>query len=119
MGILDDIKPAAPKAVPREIGVQGEALVVDWADGRQSRFLLKLLRERCPCAGCVDEWSGRRTLDPASIPADVKPKTISGVGRYAVQIGWSDGHSTGIYSWGFLDKLHHELAAASPKSALP
>ena len=112
MGILDDLKPQTKKQSPRAVGVQGEALAVDWADGRQSRFLMKLLRERCPCAGCVDEWSGTRTLDPAKIPADIKPISITEVGRYAMQIGWSDGHTTGIYSWELLAKLHDELAAS-------
>lgn len=112
MGLLDDLKPHAKKPVPTEIHVERDALVVQWADGRTSRFWLKLLRERCPCAGCVDEWTGRRTLDPAKVPASIAPTAMSEVGRYALQVSWSDGHSTGIYSWDLLSKLHEELAAA-------
>ena len=29
-------------------------------------------------------------------------ESIEAVGAYAIQISWSDGHSTGIYSWEWL-----------------
>jgi DUF971 family protein len=38
----------------------------------------------------------------------VKPRGMHQVGRYAIQIDWSDGHSTGIYSWDYLLKLRSE-----------
>jgi DUF971 family protein len=57
----------------------------------------------CPCAGCVNEVTGERTLDPVSVPADVEPTGMETVGNYAVKILWSDGHSTGLYTW---DNLH-------------
>jgi len=47
----------------------------------------------------VDEWTRERTLDPASVPEDVHPLSIQSVGRYAIQINWSDGHSTGLYTY--------------------
>lgn len=109
MGLLDDIKPQAPRVRPQEITVRDRNVVIDWSDGRTTPMDMQLLRQRCPCAGCVDEWSGRRTLDPASIAADVRPVGMREVGRYAVQIDWSDGHSTGIYSWDMLHALAEEL----------
>ena len=45
----------------------------------------------------MDEWSGNPLLDPQEVPADVAPRGIQPVGRYAIQISWSDGHDTGIY----------------------
>jgi DUF971 family protein len=42
------------------------------------------------------------------------PQEISLAGRYAVNIRWSDGHDTGIYSWDYLYDLgarHDELWA--------
>ncbi len=44
-------------------------------------------------------------LDPKSIPDDIHPLKIHSVGRYAMGIHWSDGHSTGIYAYDFLRKL--------------
>jgi DUF971 family protein len=72
---------------------------VVWPGGVRAEIPPRRLREECPCAGCVEEGTGRRLLDPAAIPADIRPLEVHGVGNYAVQITWSDGHSTGIYSW--------------------
>ena len=43
--------------------------------------------------------------DPASVPEDVHPLKLETVGRYALQIDWSDGHSTGIYPFRRLREL--------------
>jgi ATP-binding protein involved in chromosome partitioning len=88
----------APATTPLEI-TQADArtLAIRWADGEESRYDVRELRLACGCAQCVDEWSGAGRLDPASVPADVHPLKIEGVGRYALQIDWSDGHTAGIY----------------------
>ena len=52
-----------------------------------------------PCATCVDEVTGKRIVGEAALPILVYPTKIEPVGRYAIQIFWSDGHSTGIYTW--------------------
>lgn len=72
-------------------------LAIGWADGAESLIDVRALRLACACANCVDEWSGAPLLDPTDIPADVTPRGIQSVGRYAIQIEWSDGHDTGIY----------------------
>ncbi len=83
----------------------GKALIIHWNDGAKSEFGFSELRSVCPCAVCVNEWTGERMLDPAGIPKDIHPLKIHSVGRYAMGIHWSDGHSTGIYSYDFLRKL--------------
>ena len=91
---------------PAEIRQHGERqLAIRWADGALSLFDVRELRLACACASCVDEWSGHARLDPASIPEDVRPRQISPVGRYAIQIDWSDGHDTGIYPFQRLREL--------------
>lgn len=112
MGLLDELKPQAPRVRPREITVRDRNVVIAWTDGRSTPIDMRVLRQRCPCASCVDEWSGRRMVDPVSIAEDVRPVGMHEVGRYAVQIDWSDGHSTGIYSWDMLGRLVAELEAA-------
>jgi len=76
-----------------------------WRDGHESVYDNKYLRVSCPCAGCVNEWTGERTVDPDSIPSDVRPTAWHLVGQYALSIGFSDGHSTGIYSFEILRGL--------------
>ena len=80
-------------------------LAIVWADGHESRYDVRELRLACGCAHCVDEWSGEGRLDPASVPADVHPLRIEPVGRYAIQLEWSDGHSSGIYPFRRLREL--------------
>jgi DUF971 family protein len=53
----------------------------------------------------MDEWTGQETLDPDSVPTDVRPIKIQPVGRYAIQISWSDGHETGIYTFANLREM--------------
>lgn len=80
-------------------------LTLGWSDGTFTLYPSHQLRLDCPCAACVDEWTGEKLLDEASIPNDVKPATIYTVGRYAIGIGFSDGHKGGIYTYERLRKL--------------
>jgi DUF971 family protein len=43
--------------------------------------------------------SGRPLLDPARVPADVRPLSVALVGAYGLRVNWSDGHGTGIYTF--------------------
>ena len=92
-------------AEPREI-TQGERdLQIAWADGRACQYFAPDLRRACPCAQCVNEWTGERILDPERIPDDVTIRDAQLVGRYALVFRWSDGHETGIYSFRYLRQL--------------
>ena len=83
----------------------GTALEIRWKDGHSSLYDPRYLRLNCPCAGCVDEMTGQRTLTPAMVPEGIYPKAIHSVGRYALQFVWSDGHDTGFYSFETLRAL--------------
>lgn len=85
-------------------------LSIRWADGAESLYEVRALRLACGCASCVDEWSGEQRIDPAGVPADVHPLRIESVGRYAIAIEWSDGHSTGIYPFDRLRALGRDGA---------
>ncbi len=101
MGLLDRIAFKNREAPPPEvIDVTAEgAIRIVWPDGPEATVPAVRLRDLCPCAGCVEEGTGKKILDPATIPADVRPLEIHAVGNYAIQIHWSDGHNTGIYTW--------------------
>jgi ATP-binding protein involved in chromosome partitioning len=90
----------AARHTPTRIQQHGPSeLEIGWSDGQQSRYPVRQLRLACSCAHCVDEWTGEGRLESTSVPEDVRPLKIQPVGRYAIQIDWSDGHSTGIYSF--------------------
>lgn len=80
-------------------------LEITWPEGHVSRFPLKHLRCECPCAGCVNEFTGERTLKPETVPEDVSPTHMELSGNYALKVTWSDGHNTGLYSWENLRRL--------------
>lgn len=100
------MSPEDPRHVPTEIGQQdAKNLRIAWSDGETHLFEVRALRLACACAHCIDEWSGEGRLDPATVPIDVHPTAIQRVGRYALQIEWSDGHATGIYPFARLRQL--------------
>jgi len=84
---------------------QNGDLVVTWHDGRVSNYNAYSLRINCPCASCIDEDSGRRTLDPKRVPLDIRIESFEMIGRYAVALHFSDRHSTGLYAFKLLQKL--------------
>lgn len=74
-------------------------LTATWGDGHVSTYAYRYLRQECPCAVCVDEWTHERRLDVAAIPSDIRVLSVDPVGNYAVRLNWSDGHNTGLYSF--------------------
>ena len=100
------MSPEDARTTPREIRQAGpRQLAITWQDGRESLLDVRAVRLACGCAVCVDEWTGAERLDPTSVPEDVHPLRIEPVGRYAIQIAWSDGHETGIYPFRRLREL--------------
>ena len=85
--------------MPDAINLEDDAVVILWEDAHRSPFPHRYLRLRCPCANCVDEMSGKRTLDPDTVPKDVKAVDQLPAGKYGVQFLWTDAHYTGIYTY--------------------
>ena len=81
-----------------------------WSDGAVQELGARALRVACPCAQCVEEGSGRRILDPASVPETLTIQAVDLVGRYAFCFRFSDRHETGIFSFEYLRKLGGETA---------
>lgn len=92
----------APSAI-RQAGPK--ELEIVWNDGHVSRYPVVYLRRSCRCASCIDEWTGVQILKPEQVPEDVKPVRLEPVGRYAIHILWSDGHSSGIYTFEHLRRI--------------
>jgi len=79
--------------------LEPSTLLIEWEDGHESLYAHRYLREICECAGCIDEWTRRPILDPAKLPPDLRITGWEGTGHYGVNLRFSDGHSTGIYSF--------------------
>ena len=79
-----------------------------WTSDRVTKLPFHFLRCQCPCASCVDELTGVRLLKPATIPEDIQPTGLWFSGNYALKIGWSDGHHTGLFTWDYLDELSRQ-----------
>lgn len=100
------------KALDVKIHVSmGTGIDIAWADGHRSHFDFAYLRDECPCATCNDERAKKEAFraaakTPSAVLPMFKPKpraqSATVVGNYAVQISFSDGHSTGIYSYDLL-----------------
>ncbi len=91
----------------------GEGVEITWSDGHTSRYDFPYLREHCPCALCNDEREkkakfGAGSGSSAALPMfkpRVKAKSATAVGNYAIQIEFTDGHATGIFSFDYLREI--------------
>ena len=97
------MKPVQIKLVEKKI------LLIKWDHNLESKIGLKYLRDECPCANCKGETILLKTYRPPKpnmlSPEMYKIQNIQPVGGYAIQVRWTDGHNTGIYSWDDLEKL--------------
>jgi len=78
---------------------------IKWSDETETTYEAVELRRACPCAGCVDEWTGQKMLNDQKVSEDLTFGHTSIVGRYALNFHFSDGHETGIFSFNYLRKL--------------
>ncbi len=108
--------PLDPRRKPSNLKVHvstGAGVDVTWSDGHSSHYDFVYLREQCPCALCDDERKKKAAVTGSigggsastALPMfKPKPKAraAAAVGNYAIQIEFTDGHSTGIYSFDYL-----------------
>ncbi len=81
------------------VGLLRSTITITWEDEHISPYPARELRLACRCASCIEEMTGKPLLDPQTVPASVRARAINLVGNYAIQIDWSDNHSTGIYNF--------------------
>lgn len=84
---------------------KGDAeLVAEFDDGFTGAIGFKRLRENSPSAE-VRGHGGGPPPPQAPVPDDITVTQAEPVGRYAVRIYFSDGHSSGLYTWDQLRAL--------------
>ena len=102
------VKPAKVK-----LAAGNNTLAIEWSDRHLSVYPYRYLRDKCPCATCTDATGQHHRAPGQSSPSPLlilgtkplRPERAELVGRYALQIHWSDGHSTGIYGFNYLREL--------------
>jgi DUF971 family protein len=83
-----------------------ETLEITWEDGTRLHYAAHELRAQCPCAMCNNRGPDVPPLEPADFPG-IRIATLKQVGNYAFQIGFSDAHALGIYSFDKLRRIGH------------
>ncbi len=103
---IEELKKTGNLLEPENVAFspKGE-LVIRWPDGHSSIHTAYHLRTNCRCAVCIDENTGRKTLDDSTVPLEIQMQGVNPVGRYAIAIGFSDGHNTGIFTFKRLREL--------------
>ena len=87
---------------PTEIKLHqiSRVLEITFADGKTFSLPCEFLRVYSPSAEVRGHGPGQEVLQTGK--RDVTISKIEPVGTYAVQLGFSDGHNTGIFSWDLL-----------------
>jgi len=106
---------AGEDGTPSRVDFSGPRLQITWGDGTQQSWNFQQLRFQCSCAECVDEHTGKRKTVLEFIDPNIRINSTEPSGRYALQINWSDGHSTGLYTFDRLRKLGEAAATAPAK----
>ncbi|PZR11489.1 MAG: DUF971 domain-containing protein [Archangium gephyra] len=107
MSIWDSVKPSKKVVTPTAVVVSKDqkSLSLTWTDGTTTEVSARVLRQYCPCAECVEEWSGKRTFEVETIPQEMKVVEAQPVGNYALSFTFGDLHRTGIFQWEYLREL--------------
>lgn len=82
-----------------------KTLSISWSNRQDTHYDVVDLRRACTCAHCIDEITGEQRLKPEHVSDTVRPVHIRSLGRYAISVDWTDGHTSSIYSWERLKKL--------------
>ena len=75
-----------------------QELRAEFDDGATGSVSFRQLRENSPSAEVQGHGSGPKPPQPP-VPEDITVLKAEPVGRYAVRLFFSDGHSSGLYTW--------------------
>jgi DUF971 family protein len=91
---------AVPLPTEIKLHQKSRVLEISFADGATFRLPCEFLRVYSPSAEVRGHGPGQEVLQTGK--KEVEIARIEPVGQYAVQLHFSDGHDTGIYSWDLL-----------------
>ena len=91
---------ATPAPTEIKLHQRSQVLEIAFADGKSFRLPSEFLRVYSPSAEVRGHGPGQEVLQVGK--KNVQIVAVEPVGNYAVQLRFSDGHDTGIYSWELL-----------------
>ncbi|MGF6243067.1 DUF971 family protein [Paraburkholderia sp. GAS38] len=97
---MSGLTPDTPVPTGVVVHAKSHVLELQYANGESFRVPFELLRVYSPSAEVRGHGPGQETLQTGK--REVTITAIEGVGNYALQPTFSDGHSTGLYSWDLL-----------------
>ena len=90
----------SPRPIEIKLHQKSRRMELVFSDGSQFELSYELLRVYSPSAEVRGHGPGQEVLQVAKRDVDIL--SLEPSGSYAVQPRFSDGHSTGIYSWDYL-----------------
>jgi DUF971 family protein len=90
----------APSPTEITLHRQSRVLEIAFSNGRSFRLPCEFLRVYSPSAEVRGHGPGQEVLQTGKRAVEIT--RVEPVGQYAVQLHFSDGHATGIYSWDLL-----------------
>lgn len=92
-------------ALPTEIKLHKKSrlLEIAFSDGKRFELPCEFLRVYSPSAEVRGHGPGQEVLQVGKMNVEITD--IQPVGSYAVQLVFSDGHDSGLYSWDYLYDL--------------
>ena len=123
---------ATPQPTEIKLHQKSHLLEIAFADGSRFNLPCEFLRVYSPSAEVRGHGPGQEVLQVGKIDAEITQ--IEPVGTYAVNLAFSDGHNSGIYSWDYLydlgthqttlwerylERLKEAGASREPTSAMP
>ncbi|EYC52556.1 hypothetical protein AZ34_16800 [Hylemonella gracilis str. Niagara R] len=94
------LKPGSPKPLNMTVHGKSRVLEVAFTDGKIFRIPFELMRVYSPSAEVQGHGPGQEVLQTGK--REVELVGLEPVGNYAVQPAFSDGHSSGLYTWDYL-----------------
>ncbi len=92
--------PSTPQPTGITLHQKSRVLEIAFADGRCFKLPFEFLRVHSPSADVRGHGPGQEVLQTGK--KDVTITRVEPVGHYALRLVFSDGHSSGIYSWDLL-----------------
>lgn len=89
-----------PRPIEIKLHKQSKILDITFSDGQVFHFPYEFLRVHSPSSDVRGHGPGQGILQTGK--REININQVKPVGNYAIQLDFSDGHNTGLYSWDLL-----------------